>query len=329
VLALALVLVAAPPASAAEPGRSFAVPGRLAALALDGSRVAYAVEPAQGCRSVWVWNLAQGTHTQVSGKATCAIPRTSTGRGLAEVGLSNGVVAWTVQSGGNSEQEEALFVHAPGAREKVLARSRRVGEVGGALNGSWLGHLVASSSGIFVNSWTTTAEGMVQKAMVRQVTVEGTRRYKSGEETLFLRSASPARLAAVGADGTVHAFRGAKRVALPLPALRALALDGERLVTLTRPATLDVRNPDDPATPLVSFPSPPGAVTALAAANGVAVFAIGHTVYAQSETTGKTAVLAHSSRAWRFVALDASALVYAGSQTIHVLPFRVVRAALG
>jgi hypothetical protein len=164
---------------------------------------------------------------------------------------------------------------------------------------------------------------------MRLVTLEGTRRYKSGDDTLFLRSASPGRQATVSADGTtVHTFYGARRRTATIAGLRALALDGDRLVTLTRPGTLDVRNPDAPETPLSSFPAPAGAVTALAAANGVAVFAIGRTLYAENEATGKTAVIARSTLAWRFVAMSSSALVYAGSQTIHVVPFRAVRAAV-
>jgi hypothetical protein len=277
-IATVILLVVLVPASGAAtvPSRPFAAPGRLAGLALSGSRVAYAVEPVgAGCRSVWVWNLATGTRTRVSGRATCAIPRTSTGLGLAEVAIANRFVAWTVQTGGNTEQNETLFAAVPGTREKVLARSHRTGDVDDVLAGSWLAHFAASSSGMFLNSWTTDRGGAVSAAMVRQVT-----------------------------------------------------LDGERLVTLTKPAVLDVRNPDAPEIALTSFPAPAGAVTALAAANGVAVFAIGRTIYAESETTGKTAVLARSTRAWRFVALNASALVYAGSQTIHIVPFRAVRAAV-
>jgi hypothetical protein len=331
-IATVILLVVLVPASGAAtvPSRPFAAPVRLAGLALSGSRVAYAVEPVgAGCRSVWVWNLATGTRTRVSGRATCAIPRTSTGLGLAEVAIANRFVAWTVQTGGNTEQNETLFAAVPGTREKVLARSHRTGDVDDVLAGSWLAHFAASSSGMFLNSWTTDRGGAVSAAMVRQVTLDGTRRYKTGEDTLFLRSASPARLASVGADGTtVHTFRGPARHSATVAGLRALALDGERLVTLTKPAVLDVRNPDAPEIALTSFPAPAGAVTALAAANGVAVFAIGRTIYAESETTGKTAVLARSTRAWRFVALNASALVYAGSQTIHVVPFRAVRAAV-
>src|SRR3954453_9094623 len=126
-----LVALLAAPATAAAPVRSFTVPGRLAALAIAGSRVAYAVEPTgAGCRSVWVWNLAQGTRTRVSGRATCAIPLTSTGRGLAELAITDRFAAWTVQTGGNSEQSETLFAAFPGAGERILALSHRTGDVG-------------------------------------------------------------------------------------------------------------------------------------------------------------------------------------------------------
>ena len=65
---------------------------------------------------------------------------------------------------------------------------------------------------MFLNSWTTDAAGRVRSAMMRQVTLDGTRRYETGADTLFLRSASPGRLATVGADGTtVHTFHGAAR----------------------------------------------------------------------------------------------------------------------
>jgi hypothetical protein len=334
-LGLGVLLVSvSPPATAASPARTFAVPGRLAALALDGSRVAYAVEPGSGCRSVWVWDLARGTRTQVSGRRTCEIPRTSTGGGLTEVALSGATVAWIVRTGGNTEQAETLFVHTPTLDEQVVSRARQAGEVGGAMSGQWLGYLVASSSGVFLDAWTTRVTGGVQSfgaASVWRLSGQRTSTYVVGTQGLFLRSASPGRLAALGPDGIARTFHGTTPATKPAgtPSVRAIALDGARLVSLYRPATLDVRKADDLLQgPLGSFGAPPGAVTGMAAANGIAVFAIGRVLYAESETTGKTAVLARSTRAWRFVALDSSALVYAGSQTIHVLPFRAVRAAV-
>jgi hypothetical protein len=329
-LLLLLVLATAATASAA-PGRSFVVPGRLAGLAIAGSRVAYAVEPTgAGCRSVWVWNLANGTRTKVSGRSTCAIPRTSTGRGLAEVAISGTRLAWIVQTGGNSEQAETLFAASPASRETVVARSFRTGDVDGALAGTWLGNLVGSSSGIFFNAWRTTAAGATS-ATIRRLSGTRVTTYVNGIQGLFLRSASPGRLATIGPDGIVRTFHGTTPATKPTstPPVRAIALDGDRLVSLYKPTDLDVRKADDLLHgPLGSFGAPAGAVTAMAAANGVAVFTIGRTLYAESETTGKTAVIARSTLAWRFVALSSSALVYGGSQTIRVLPFRSVRAAV-
>jgi hypothetical protein len=335
-IALVLLLLAlASTAQAAAPARTLTVPGKLTALALDGTRVAYGVEPnGVGCRAVWVWDVARGTRTKASGKATCAIPRTSTGRGLAEVAVSGPNVAWIVQTGGNSEQSETLFVHTKTAAEQRVAQSYRTGDVSGALSGTWLGHLVSGANGIFFNAWTTSvAAGRQDVGAAVADRIVGTRPVPTirGPHTLALRSASPGRLAALGDDGSVHVFRGTSEVpsASGTQTVRALALDGARLVTLYRPATLEVRSADDlRGAPIASFSAPPGAVTALAAARGIAVFAIGRVLYAESETTGKTAVLARSTRAWQFVALDSSLLVYAGSQTIRTLPFAAVAAAL-
>jgi hypothetical protein len=265
----------------------------------------------------------------VSGRATCAIPTTSTGGGLTEVALAGTQVAWIVQTGGNSEQAETLLTHTTSVREAVAARSVRTGDVDGTLIGTWLGNLAASSSGIFLNAWRTSGDG-VASASIRRLSGRRTLPYIGGTQGLYLRSASPGRLASLGPSGVPRTFRGTTAAAQPRtwPPLRALALDGRRLVALTKPTGLTSSRADDLFRIGPSFPAPPGAVTAMAAASGVAVFAIGRTVYAESETTGKTAVVARSTRAWRFVALDSSALVYAGSQTIHVLPFRVVRAAV-
>jgi hypothetical protein len=68
------------------------VNGRIEALAIDGNRIAYGVEPASTRNRVVVWNVRNGRTTKVSGSGTAQTGDSSTGSGL--FGLGSPAHAW-------------------------------------------------------------------------------------------------------------------------------------------------------------------------------------------------------------------------------------------
>src|SRR5215831_20053721 len=144
---LAVLVLAALSASAAArqaplpKQKTTSTPGRIEALAMDGSRVAFDVAagigPKARCNAVFVWNLARNTTTRVSSRQTCGADSTSTGAGVRELALAGGRVAWIVNQGGNSESGDYLYVSTvarPG--ERVLATAFRTGDTSGVLTGN-------------------------------------------------------------------------------------------------------------------------------------------------------------------------------------------------
>ena len=124
--------------------------GRIEALAMDGSRIAYDIAAGLGpkaCNAVFVWNVVRNATTRVSGRETCGADTTSTGAGVRELALAGGRAAWIVNKGGNSESDDYLYTSTvTRSGERIVAAARRNGSVDGVLTGNWIGGLVGSGS---------------------------------------------------------------------------------------------------------------------------------------------------------------------------------------
>src|SRR5690349_12052535 len=182
------------------------VPGRVEALAMDGTRIAYDVAGSYGsktrCNAVYVWNVGRKAATRVSSRQTCDADNTSTGAGVPELALAGGRVAWIVNQGGNSESGDHLHVSTVSRpAERVIAAAFRTGDVSGVLTGNWLGGLVGSGGFLAVDHWATDSNGKVTTARLRRI---GTRLadLAEGPDTMTASSTDGRQVAVLRADGT-------------------------------------------------------------------------------------------------------------------------------
>src|SRR3954470_17401937 len=159
----ALALLIAVPAAAAPPpaAKTKNTAGWIESLAMDGPRVAYAVQDRSGgCTKVVVWNVLTGSAVLASGPATCGADSTSAGGGVTQIAIAGTRLAWVVNQGGNTESSDSLYTASvPGAKERLLVSTVRTGSVDGTLTGGWIGGLVGSGDRIAVNRWTTNESG--------------------------------------------------------------------------------------------------------------------------------------------------------------------------
>ncbi len=307
--------------------------GRIEALAMDGSRIAYDVAAAYGpkarCNTVFVWNAARNVTSRVSGRPTCGADSTSTGAGVRELALAGGRAAWIVNQGGNSESGDYLYVSTiarPG--ERVLATAFRTGDVSGVLTGKWLGGLVGAGSFLALNHWATDSRGAVSAARLRRI---GSRLadLAEGTETMTARSTDGRQVAVLRADGTVglYSTRGALlRTVTPSSALE-LAVRGDYLAVLTKTRTLEVFNSHS-GRKLRSTHVAAGAAH-LDVAAGLASYAAGRRVHVIRLSTGKSVFGARTGAPVSAVQLEPAGLAYASGRgdrpaTIVFVPIKRV-----
>jgi len=250
VIALAvLVLFAMDGAAATKPTTlQKRTAGRIEALAMDGSRIAFDVAGSYGsqrrCNEVYVWNVARRSTTEVSGRQTCDADNSSTGAGVRELALAGGRAAWIVNQGGNSESGDHLYVAALARpHERVLASAFRTGDVSGVLTGNWLGGLVGARSFLGVNHWATDSNGAVTTARLQAV---GARLsdLATGPATRLARSSDGKLVAVLHDDATVGVYTtGGKLLGVVAPGtVTEVAVRGDYLAVLTTGDRLVVYN---------------------------------------------------------------------------------------
>jgi hypothetical protein len=289
--------------------------GRIEALAMDGSRIAYDVAASYGsktrCNAVYVWNVASGATARVSGRPTCAADNTSTGAGVRELALAGGRVAWIVNQGGNSESGDYLYlstVTRPG--ERVLATAFRTGDTSGVLTGNWLGGLVGAGSFLALDHWATDSTGAVSSAHLRRI---GSRLVDlaEGAETMTARSTDGRQVAVLRVDGTVglYSTHGVLlRTVAPSSAVE-VALRRDYLAVLTKTRTLEVFNSHS-GRKLRSWHVAAGAAH-LDLAAGLAAYAVGRRVHVFRLSTGKSVFGARATATVSAVQLEPAGLAYA------------------
>jgi hypothetical protein len=246
----ALLVVVLDGAAATSPGTlQKRAGGRIEALAMDGSRVAYDVAGEYGtrhpCNEIYVWNVDRKATTRVSGRQTCSADNSSTGAGVRELALAGGRAAWIVNQGGNSESGDHLYVSTvAGPHERVLATAFRTGDVSGILTGNWLGGLVGAGSFLGVDHWATDTSGSVNSARLQKVGARLTD-LAQGAGTMLAKSTDGKLVAVLRDDGSigVYSTRGALlRTVTPAKGATEVAIRGDYLAVLTTADTLEVYN---------------------------------------------------------------------------------------
>jgi hypothetical protein len=312
----AVLLISAVPASAAAGPAAHVknTNGWIESIAMDGSRLAYAVQNRTGgCTKVLVWNVVTQGGAVVSGKGTCAADSTSTGAGVTAIAVAGTRLAWIVNLGGNTESSDDLYTAMlPAPREKRIASVRRTGNVDGTLTGGWLSGLVGGGGRIAVNQLTTDASGAVSTAALRHVGTVGLKTIAAGKSTLHAGALDRRRIAVLRTDQTIALYNPESgrllRTIRPSSA-REVALHGDNVVVLTRTRTLEIFNARTGA-PVRTVPVAPGAAQ-LDVNSGIAAYAAGRSVHLLRLSDGKDAVLATVPRAIKGLELEAPGVAYA------------------
>jgi hypothetical protein len=308
---LLAALILALPAQAAAP-RIKNTKGWIESLAMDGSRVAYAVQGLGACTKVFVWNVHTQEAAVVSGAKTCDADSTSTGSGVRELAIAGLRVAWIVNQGGNSESDDYLYTATlAGPKERLVSSAVRTGDVDGTLAGGWLNHLVGSGDRIAVNRFTTDTGGNITQASLQRLD-RGLATIGIGVSTLYAASLDLHRLAVLRTDHKVALYdTETRRLLLTVTpsSAREVALRKDYVVVLTRTKTLEVYNSHTGAL-LKTWPVAAGAAQ-LDVHSGIAVYAVGRTVFAVRLNDGHDAPIATAQRAIEGLQIEAPGIVYA------------------
>jgi hypothetical protein len=314
-LLLATLVVALPAEGAAPSPRIKNTKGSIESLAMDGPRVGYAVEGAgaTGCTKVFVWNVLTHGGAVVSGRKTCDADSTSTGAGVREIAVAGRRVAWIVNQGGNTESDDYLYTATLGGRatERLVSSAFRSGDVDGTLAGAWLNHLVGGGDRIAVNRFTTDTGGNITQASLQRLEL-GLSTLAVGIPSLYASSVDLHRVAVLRVDHRVAIYdTETRRLLLTVTpsSAKEIALRKDYLVVLTRTKTLEVYNSHTGAL-LKTWPVAAGA-SRLDVHSGIAVYAVGRTVFEIRLTDGRDAPLATAPRMLEGLQVEAPGVVYA------------------
>ena len=195
----------------------------VAALAVDGSRIAYALSSRYATKAnttkVVVWNVRTGKTVKFSGKKTAAADTSSTGAGVFQLAIAGSRVAWLMNVGGNLEGDDYLFTSSlTNPIEHQVASEIRTGDgCPGRDNrcaGEWLGGLVGSGNLIAVNRWTTDADIAVTAGELDVLSGGRLKKVATGAGTVQAAVADGGRVAVLRTDGTVALYSAAGQLLL-------------------------------------------------------------------------------------------------------------------
>lgn len=319
----------------------------VAALAMDGGRVAYALSSRYATKpsstKVLVWNVRTGKTTKVSGKKTAAADSTSTGAGVFQLAIAGSRVAWLMNEGGNLEGDDYLLtssVTSPKERQVTSAIRRGDSCPGREANhcaGPWLGGLVGAGKLIALNRWRTDGNGAITDGQLDALSGSKLQKIATGADTVLASSVDRGRVAVLRADGTVTMYpHGIQESLTPSSAL-SVALSGHALVVLTKTRTLELNYA--PSMSLSRRCPVHGAGTPgnLDVQGTIAVYSVGHSVHAQDLGSCKDRVVGTLPNRIAFARIDSAGLAYAangtrtsfGKGTLVFVPLTRVKAAVG
>lgn len=354
---LALAASAAGTTAAQSPKvRHLHVP--VAALALDGARIAYDasaqnVTTPHATNKVLVWDVRTGKTTKVSGRTTAGANGTSTGAGVFQLALAGSRVAWLVNEGGNLEGDDWLFTSSlTNPRERKVTYVMRSGDrcPGRASNGcagSWLGGLVGSGNLIAMNRWTTDGTGAVTAGELDVLSGSRLKKVATGSDTVQAAVADGGRVAVLRADATVALYSAAGKLLLTVhtpPNTQTVALQGKSLVVGTKTRQLELYNAHTGSlrktlTAHSTLTAPGKAPRNLDVQGSIAVYTTGNAgeLHAVNLSTGKDRVIAKPHGGVVLAQIDRAGLAYAGNGfgtnygkgTLVFMPLARVAAAVG
>jgi hypothetical protein len=327
----------------------------VAALAVDGSRIAYALSSRYATTAnttkVVVWNVRTGKTVKVSGKKTAAADTSSTGAGVFQLAIAGSRVAWLMNVGGNLEGDDYLFTSSlTNSKEHQVASEIRTGDgCPGRDNrcaGEWLGGLVGSGNLIAVNRWTTDADNTVTAGELDVLSGGRLKRVATGAGTVQAAVADGGRVAVLRADGTVALYSAAGQLLLTVhtpPNTQTVALQGKSLVVGTKTRQLELYNAHTGSlrktfTAHSTVSAPGKAPRNLDVQGNIAIYTTGNAgeLHAVNLSTGKDRVIAKPRGGVVLAQIDSAGLAYAGNGfgthygkgTLVFIPFAEIKAAV-
>ena len=353
-VAVPLVLALAVPAAAGKtpPPRVKPTENPIDTFAMDGPRLAYAVNDENGCDRIYIWNVLTGRRVRVSARNAC-----DGWMHIRALAVDRDHAAWILIGCGNSECNDVLYSSSLSKpHERKLAEGYRRGEncsVGDCPEGTWIDGLVGSGSVLAVSRWSADPNGAFLSGGLDVLGTRGLRRVVSGPQGIIAWAADSGRLAVLRPLGriprppvpvyegsTVGIYSAAGRLLRTITpsSAKEIALRGDSLLVLTQTRKLEIYSARTGAR-LRSWKVPNGA-TNLDAYAGVAVYAdhrsgpglVGDafTVHVLQLKTGKDVVFARGSF-WsgRGVEIEAPGLVYKrDNHALVFVPLKRVLAAV-
>ena len=327
----------------------------VAALAVDGSRIAYALSSRYATKAnttkVVVWNVRTGKTVKFSGKKTAAADTSSTGAGVFQLAIAGSRVAWLMNVGGNLEGDDYLFTSSlTNPIEHQVASEIRTGDgCPGRDNrcaGEWLGGLVGSGNLIAVNRWTTDADIAVTAGELDVLSGGRLKKVATGAGTVQAAVADGGRVAVLRTDGTVALYSAAGQLLLTVhtpPNTQTVALQGKSLVVGTKTRQLELYNAHTGSlrktfTAHSTVSAPGKAPRNLDAQGNIAIYTTGNAgeLHAVNLSTGKDRVIAKPRGGVVLAQIDSAGLAYAGNGfgthygkgTLVFIPFAKIKAAI-
>ena len=344
-----LALVASAAGTTAAHGvkvRHLQVP--VAALAIDGSRIAYdasakLVTKLHATNKVLVWNVRTGETVKVSGAKT-AVSDGVGGDGVFQLAIAGSRVAWLVNEGGNLESDDYLFTSSlTHPKERQVASALRSGD--GCLGrqatgcaGPWLGGLVGSGNVIALNRWTTDSQGEMTSGGLYALEGTQTKSIATGANTVSAVSADGGREAVLRSDGSVAVYSKSGTVLATVnpPSAEAVALSGKNLVVLSKGRTLELYDAHTGSLQKTLSSHGKGGPQNLDVQGNVATYTSNSSVRAVNLSSGKDRVVGTLGNRIAFARIDSAGLAYAangtrasfGKSTLVFVPLARVKAAV-
>lgn len=347
-----LALVASAAGTTATPGlkiKHLQVP--VAALAMDGSRIAYdasarLVTKTHATNKVLVWNVRTGKTVKVSGPKT-AVSDGVGGDGVFQLAIAGSRVAWLVNEGGNLESDDYLFTSSvTHPKERKVASAPRTGDncapgrVASHCAGPWLGGLVGSGNLIALNRWTTDSSGAVTAGSLDVLSDTELKPVATGANTLPATATDGGRVAVLHPDGSVAVYSKSGQVLMTLPprSAKEAALDGKNLVVVSETRQLQVYDSSSGSLKK-TLPTHGRGLHNLDVQGNMAIYTTGPSVRAVNLSSGKTRAVVtlgkHSEIL--FARISSAGLAYAvngvrvffGKGTLGFVPMARLRAAVG
>lgn len=300
-------------------GRPLGVDGRIADIAMDGTRVAIAVRRWHGeCDAVLYWNIAWRYSVPITEEEEHTCTWSRRGARIDTVSIGGLRATWTMRVG---DEERLLSASSIDCFERVVATALlREGErvLSHAGDGGLLAYAVGRPGGGLLGRLNERMRGETIAA---------------GDARTVAVVADGRRVAVLNRNGQAQLldWEGNLIRAIDVGGARAIALRDHRLLVLTDGATLDVFDVGS-GRRVDSWPVPAGVEPKLDAHFGVAVVTSNSAVFALDLGTGRQAVIARAPTSV-LAEIEAPGVAYAysdsGRGVVRYVPYSRIERLLG